>query len=204
MTVVATTRRTPVWPVLTGVALLAKLHRRRYRGAVAGGRADRHRTARSGSGHHAGSAVRAGRGGDRRRAGGGVLPVRGVSRAAAGHRGPDASGYRALGWAPSLSGGVGGCAALLVPLTLSDVSGQPLREHLSPTRVWSLASLIDIAGAWRWTAFLAAAVTVISLPVLRWSWTPVLLAGSLATLVPLGLTGTRRSAALTTSPPTAC
>ncbi|HEX9498454.1 MAG TPA: cytochrome c oxidase assembly protein, partial [Mycobacterium sp.] len=81
------------------------------------------------------------------------------------------------------------CAALLVPLTVSDVSGQPLREHLNPVSVWSAASLIDTASAWRWTAFIAAAVTLASLPVLRWSWTPVLLAGALITLVPLGLTG---------------
>jgi cytochrome c oxidase assembly factor CtaG len=39
------------------------------------------------------------------------------------------------------------------------------------------------------TAFLAAAVALASLPVLRWSWTPLLLMGSLVTLVPLGLTG---------------
>ena len=32
-------------------------------------------------------------------------------------------------------------------------------------------------------------LTVASLPVLRWSWTPLLLAGSLVTLIPLGLTG---------------
>ncbi len=52
-----------------------------------------------------------------------------------------------------------------------------------------MASLVDTAGAWRWTAFLAAVVTLASIPVLRWSSTPLLLAGSLMTLVPLGLTG---------------
>ena len=36
---------------------------------------------------------------------------------------------------------------------------------------------------------LAAVVTLASLSVLRWSWTPLLLAGSLVTLIPLGLTG---------------
>ena len=57
-------------------------------------------------------------------------------------------------------------------MSVSDVSGQPLREHLNPVSVWSAASLIDTATAWRWTAFIAAAVTLASLPVLRWSWTP--------------------------------
>ena len=101
----------------------------------------------------------------------------------------DAGGYRALRLGTAASAVWTVCAALLVPLTVSDVSGQPLREHLNPVSIWSAASLIDTATAWRWTAFIAAAVTLASLPVLRWSWTPVLLAGALITLVPLGLTG---------------
>jgi putative copper resistance protein D len=81
------------------------------------------------------------------------------------------------------------CAALLVPLTVSDVSGQPLRDHLGPAEIWAAADLVDVAGAWRWTALLAAVVAVAAMPVLRWSWTPALLAGALITLVPLALTG---------------
>jgi putative copper resistance protein D len=81
------------------------------------------------------------------------------------------------------------CALLLIPLTISDVSGHPLAEHLDPVRLWSLASLVNTASAWRWTAVLAVVVTLASLAVLRWSWTPLLLAGALVTLIPLGLTG---------------
>ncbi len=101
----------------------------------------------------------------------------------------DAGGYRALRMGTAASALWAVCAAMLVPLTVSDVSGQPLREHLNPASIWSTASVVDTAGAWRWTAFIAAAVTLASLPVLRWSWTPVLLAGALITLVPLALTG---------------
>jgi cytochrome c oxidase assembly factor CtaG/putative copper export protein len=101
----------------------------------------------------------------------------------------DAGGYRALRLGTGASAVWTVCAALLVPLTVSDVSGQPLREHLNPVSIWSAASLVEIAGAWRWTAILAAAVTLVSLPVLRWSWTPALLGGALITLAPLGLTG---------------
>ena len=101
----------------------------------------------------------------------------------------DAAGYRALRLGTAASAVWTVCAALLVPLTVSDVSGHPLREHLNPVSIWSAASLVDTAAAWRWTAFIAAAVTLASLPVLRWGWTPVLLAGALITLVPLGLTG---------------
>jgi cytochrome c oxidase assembly factor CtaG/putative copper export protein len=101
----------------------------------------------------------------------------------------DADGYRALRVGTVAAGAWAVCAALLVPLTVSDVSGQPFTAHLNPASLWSLAGLINISSAWRWTALLAGVVTVASLPVLRWSWTPVLVAGSLATLIPLGLTG---------------
>ncbi|MDH6194654.1 cytochrome c oxidase assembly factor CtaG/putative copper export protein [Mycobacterium frederiksbergense] len=101
----------------------------------------------------------------------------------------DVAGYRALRLGSAASGVWTVCAALLVPLTISDVSGQPLLDHLGPAEVWSVTDLVDVAAAWRWTAILAAAVTIASLPVLRWGWTPVLLAGSMLTLVPLVLTG---------------
>jgi cytochrome c oxidase assembly factor CtaG/putative copper export protein len=101
----------------------------------------------------------------------------------------DVDGYRAVRIGTIASGAWAVCAALLVPLTISDVSGQPITAHLNPATIWSLASLINIATAWRWTALLAAVVTLASLPVLRWSWTPLLLMASLVTLLPLGLTG---------------
>src|SRR3954467_12297842 len=101
----------------------------------------------------------------------------------------DAAGYRALRLGTAASAVWTVCAALLVPLTVSDVSGHPLRENLNPIDIWSAAGVVDTATAWRWTAFIAAAVTLASLPVLRWGWTPVLLAGALLSLVPLGLTG---------------
>ncbi|MGK2880807.1 MAG: cytochrome c oxidase assembly protein, partial [Mycobacterium sp.] len=101
----------------------------------------------------------------------------------------DAAGYRALRLGTAASGVWAVCAALLVPLTVSDVSGQPVLEHLSLLDIWSAAGLVETASVWRWTAFIAAAVTVCSVPVLRWSWTPLLLAGAIASLLPLGLTG---------------
>lgn len=101
----------------------------------------------------------------------------------------DAAGYRALRMGTAASGIWTVCAVLMVPLTVSDVSGQPLSTRMSPADIWSVADLIDIAGAWRWTALFAALVTVVSIPVLRWSWTPVLLAGSLITLLPIALSG---------------
>ncbi|MBJ7338852.1 cytochrome c oxidase assembly protein [Mycolicibacterium sp.] len=101
----------------------------------------------------------------------------------------DVSGYRALRLGTVASGVWAVCAALLVPLTVSDITGQPLTSRLDPSAIWSVASLIDVAGSWRWTALFAAIVTVASIPVLRWSWTPLLFAGALVTLLPLVLTG---------------
>ncbi|RDH80138.1 copper resistance protein CopD [Mycolicibacterium moriokaense] len=101
----------------------------------------------------------------------------------------DADGYRSLRVGTAASALWTVCAALLVPLTVSDVTGQPLTSRLSLSDIWTVAGLIETAGAWRWTAFLAAIVTVASIPVLRWSPTPVLFAGSLLTLLPLALTG---------------
>ena len=101
----------------------------------------------------------------------------------------DVAGYRALRTGTVASAVWTVCAVLLVPLTVSDVTGQPLASRLSLSSVWSVASLIETAGTWRWTALFAAAVTVVSIPVLRWSWTPLLFAGALLTLVPIALSG---------------
>lgn len=101
----------------------------------------------------------------------------------------DVAGYRALRMGVAASGAWAVCAALLVPLTVSDVSGQPLSDHLDPVQLWSVTNLVDTAGAWRWTALLALVVAAAGRAVLRWSWTPFLLGGSLITLIPLGLAG---------------
>lgn len=101
----------------------------------------------------------------------------------------DASGYRALRLGTVASGVWAVCAALLVPLTVSDVTGQSLSSRLSPADIWSVADLVEVAGLWRWTAALAAIVAIAAIPVLRWSWTPLLFAGSLVTLMPLALSG---------------
>lgn len=100
----------------------------------------------------------------------------------------DADGYRAVRLGAVACAIWSICAALLVALTISDVSGVRLQD-LSPVDVWSAAGLVETTSAWRATAVMAAFVAVATVPVLRWSWTPVLLAGALLTLVPLAVTG---------------
>lgn len=101
----------------------------------------------------------------------------------------DVGGYRALRTGTVAAGVWTVCAVLLVPLTVSDITGAPLTSRLSPIDIWTVAGMVETAGTWRWTALLAGIVTLVSIPVLRWSWTPVLLAGSLVTLLPLALSG---------------
>ncbi|MFM9035366.1 MAG: cytochrome c oxidase assembly protein [Mycobacterium sp.] len=101
----------------------------------------------------------------------------------------DVAGYRALRLAAAASGVWTVCAAALVALTVSDVSGKPLAEHLDPAEIWRVAGMVDTASAWRWTALMAFTVTIAARSALRWSTTPVLFAASLLTLVPLALTG---------------
>lgn len=100
----------------------------------------------------------------------------------------DVDGYRALRVGTVACAVWATCAALLVALTVSDVSGVPLTS-LTPMDVWSAAGLVEVTSAWRTTSILAGIVAVVSMGVLRWSWTPALLIGGLATLVPLAVTG---------------
>ncbi|CDO08091.1 copper resistance protein CopD [Mycolicibacterium cosmeticum] len=100
----------------------------------------------------------------------------------------DVGGYRALRLGGYASAVWSICAALLVALSVSDVSGLPLHQ-LGLGDIWAAADLVEITNAWRWTAALAAVVAVASVPVLRWAPTPLLLLGSLITLAPLGLSG---------------
>ena len=101
----------------------------------------------------------------------------------------DVDGYRAMRVASGAAAVWCVCAVLLVPLTLSDTSGQPLREALDPALIFRLLGQVEVTRAWAWTAGLAFALAVLSRLVLRWRWTPALLGLSLLTLVPLGLSG---------------
>ena len=100
----------------------------------------------------------------------------------------DVDGYRALRVGGVACATWAVCAALLVALTVSDVSGVPLTE-LTPLDVWSAADLVETSAAWRTTSILAAVVAVTSVTVLRWSWTPALLVAGLVPLMPLAVPG---------------
>ncbi|MFC7450862.1 cytochrome c oxidase assembly protein [Rhodococcus daqingensis] len=101
----------------------------------------------------------------------------------------DVDGYRAVRTASNAAIVWAACALVLVPLTVSDTSGQPLRSALEPANLWKAIPQIELAGAWRSTAILAVLLAVGTRLALRWAWTPVLLVLGVATLIPLALTG---------------
>ncbi|WP_067898232.1 cytochrome c oxidase assembly protein [Nocardia vaccinii] len=101
----------------------------------------------------------------------------------------DVAGYRALRRAGICALVWAGTAALLVPLTLSDTTGQPVLRTLRPEQVWHAIGQVEVAGAWRTTAIMAFVLAVGCRLALRWGWTPPLFAWSLACLLPITLTG---------------
>jgi cytochrome c oxidase assembly factor CtaG/putative copper export protein len=100
----------------------------------------------------------------------------------------DVDGYRSLRVGTAASTALAVLSAAMVPLSISDVAGQPIGDF-GPGELWTLAGDIETVNAWRWMAFIAAGVAIASRVVLRWSWTPLLVVGSVATLMPLALVG---------------
>ncbi|OAK55471.1 cytochrome c oxidase assembly protein [Rhodococcoides kyotonense] len=101
----------------------------------------------------------------------------------------DVGGYRAVRTGSIAAIVWAACALVLVPLTLSDTSGQPFLVALQPDNLWVALDQVEIASAWRWTAILAVLLAIASRAVLRWSWTPLLLVFALGTVMPIAVTG---------------
>ena len=101
----------------------------------------------------------------------------------------DVDGYRAVRTASHAAIVWAICSFMMVPLTLSDTSGQPFAEAIKPANLWSGLDQVEIAGAWRWTAIIAVVLAILARLTLRWWWTPLLLLVGLLGLMPLALTG---------------
>ena len=101
----------------------------------------------------------------------------------------DADGYRSLRIAGNAALVWAVCALLLIPLSISDVSGQPLREVVVPKNLWLAFGQVEAAGVWLWTALLALLLVIGCRTALRWGWMPILLGLGLFSLMPLALTG---------------
>ncbi|MDD7586690.1 MAG: cytochrome c oxidase assembly protein [Corynebacterium glucuronolyticum] len=80
-------------------------------------------------------------------------------------------------------------AAFMIPLYLSDVSGEPLTKTIQPA-MWSVAiDQVSTSFAFEWVAIFAFITGAAGLFVRRWLPTPFLLVGAILTIVPLGLEG---------------
>ena len=80
-------------------------------------------------------------------------------------------------------------ALLMVPMYLSDVSGQPLADAMQPQN-WSTAiNQVSTSLAWQWSAVFALVTGVAALTTHRWIMQPVWLCGAVLMIVPLGLEG---------------
>ena len=94
---------------------------------------------------------------------------------------------RTGGWAQL---GIALIGLTMIPLVLSDVSGEPLGEVFFQLSAWSVA-LEQVADAkvWLVTAIIAAVVGVCGLLARSWFSQVALCGGALASIMPLALTG---------------
>ena len=80
-------------------------------------------------------------------------------------------------------------AALLIPLTLSDVSGRTFFESLPPDQ-WIVAiNQIDVASSWRWSVVIALVAAIGQRLTLSWRWSIIWLAVTALSLLPVAATG---------------
>lgn len=83
----------------------------------------------------------------------------------------------------------GVCAAFMIPMSLSDVSGAPLKDVIAP-ELWPVAlEQVSAAKAWEWVSIFAFVAGLTSLLTRRWIWQPIFLAISILSIVPLALEG---------------
>ncbi|QHE72989.1 cytochrome c oxidase assembly protein [Rhodococcus sp. WAY2] len=102
----------------------------------------------------------------------------------------DVDGYLAVRTASAAAMIWALCAALLVPLTLSDTSGQSLGTVFAdPGPFLRAIADLEVPQAWAWTCLLALLVAVSSRLTLRHKWTPLVLGMAIVSVLPRALSG---------------
>lgn len=83
-----------------------------------------------------------------------------------------------------------GCIALLmIPMVLSDVSGQPFSQAVQPAMWPTALARVSAAFAWMWSAIIAFILAGVSLISRNWRTQIFWFFGAIAMIVPLGLEG---------------
>lgn len=78
---------------------------------------------------------------------------------------------------------------LMIPLVMSDLSGQPFSTAVQPAN-WAVAfEQVALAKAWGWASGFAFVTGIAGLFTHRWLAQPLLFIGSIAMIIPLGLEG---------------
>nr|WP_231699768.1 MULTISPECIES: cytochrome c oxidase assembly protein [Corynebacterium] len=80
-------------------------------------------------------------------------------------------------------------SVLLVPMYLSDVSGQPLKTALNVAAWDTAVEQVSASKTWMWVAIFAGVVAMLSLLTRKWIFQPIFLAISILSLIPLALEG---------------
>lgn len=102
----------------------------------------------------------------------------------------DVDGYLAMRAAGAAAALWALSAAALVPLTLSDSSGQPLGTVFAdPGPFLQAVTDLEVPRAWAWTCLLAVVAAISARLVLRHKWTPVVLALAVISVLPRALSG---------------
>ncbi|GAA1462726.1 cytochrome c oxidase assembly protein [Williamsia maris] len=101
----------------------------------------------------------------------------------------DVGGYRAVRWAAVGALVWGITSLMMIPLTLSNVSGRPLAESLQPSNLVTAVEQVADARSWLWTAAFALVTAAFARVALRWWWTVVIFGLALLSLMPLALSG---------------
>ncbi|GAC69073.1 cytochrome c oxidase assembly protein [Gordonia soli] len=101
----------------------------------------------------------------------------------------DVGGYRAMRVASTAALVWAACAVLLVPLSVSNVSGQPLTSALSPSNLITSIGQVADARSWLWTALFAVLAAVATRVSLRWGMTFVGIFFAVLSLMPMALAG---------------
>lgn len=101
----------------------------------------------------------------------------------------DVGGYRAIRWAATGAVTWAICAVIMIPFTISNVSGQPLAEVIKPANLMTAYPQVAEARYWLWTAIFAIAAAGVARVVLRWGWTFIVIGLMFLSFMPPALMG---------------